>query len=434
MSPVGDALRVRCRMFPSLVDCCTLDWFAAWPREALISVSQKMLFGIQINGEEIRRSLSLMCPEVHLSAKSKADQFEAELKRRIYTTPKSFLDMINLFTTSLTERQDILESNKRRLSTGLKRLSETNVLVAQLRTLLTKLQPELERQSAETAVALIAVEADSNKADEQALLVEAETLEVKRQEAEISVIASEAQAELDKVEPEMKMAEVAVQKISEDKDAMNTMKSFANPPPIVKTVMEAVAVLLGDHKGEKEFEWKQAKTLMGDLNTFIKRMVELDKDNLPEQRLVKLRKIIAQKDFDPDVVGSKASAAKPLCMWCSAVATYSMVSKKIEPKRKKVEQMEAQLNEARAQMQTKESQLAAVKENVERLKNELSEKIRSKETLEADKIKTEQRLIRADKLTSLLADEGKRWAQTVEELNKEIFNVVGDTFLATAIL
>jgi len=39
MSPVGDQLRVRCRKFPSLVDCCTLDWFAAWPEEALISVS-----------------------------------------------------------------------------------------------------------------------------------------------------------------------------------------------------------------------------------------------------------------------------------------------------------------------------------------------------------------------------------------------------------
>ena len=31
MSPVGDTLRVRCRMFPSLVNCCTLDWFSRWP-------------------------------------------------------------------------------------------------------------------------------------------------------------------------------------------------------------------------------------------------------------------------------------------------------------------------------------------------------------------------------------------------------------------
>jgi dynein heavy chain len=31
MSPVGDTLRVRCRKFPSLVNCCTLDWFSRWP-------------------------------------------------------------------------------------------------------------------------------------------------------------------------------------------------------------------------------------------------------------------------------------------------------------------------------------------------------------------------------------------------------------------
>jgi len=27
MSPVGDAFRSRCRLFPSLVNCCTIDWF-----------------------------------------------------------------------------------------------------------------------------------------------------------------------------------------------------------------------------------------------------------------------------------------------------------------------------------------------------------------------------------------------------------------------
>ena len=32
MSPVGDAFRSRCRMFPSLVNCCTIDWFIEWPK------------------------------------------------------------------------------------------------------------------------------------------------------------------------------------------------------------------------------------------------------------------------------------------------------------------------------------------------------------------------------------------------------------------
>lgn len=31
MSPIGDALRVRCRKFPALVNCCTINWFFPWP-------------------------------------------------------------------------------------------------------------------------------------------------------------------------------------------------------------------------------------------------------------------------------------------------------------------------------------------------------------------------------------------------------------------
>jgi dynein heavy chain, axonemal len=51
MSPVGDALRVRCRQFPSLVNCCTLDWFSRWPAEALLYVSQEFLKEIEMPNE-----------------------------------------------------------------------------------------------------------------------------------------------------------------------------------------------------------------------------------------------------------------------------------------------------------------------------------------------------------------------------------------------
>lgn len=38
-SPIGDTFRQRIRMFPSLVNCCTIDWFFEWPEEALLSVA-----------------------------------------------------------------------------------------------------------------------------------------------------------------------------------------------------------------------------------------------------------------------------------------------------------------------------------------------------------------------------------------------------------
>ena len=43
VSPIGEVFRARLRMFPSLVNCCTIDWFSAWPDEALRSVASTFL-------------------------------------------------------------------------------------------------------------------------------------------------------------------------------------------------------------------------------------------------------------------------------------------------------------------------------------------------------------------------------------------------------
>ena len=40
-SPVGDKLRNRCRQFPSIINCCTIDWYEKWPDDALHSVAVK---------------------------------------------------------------------------------------------------------------------------------------------------------------------------------------------------------------------------------------------------------------------------------------------------------------------------------------------------------------------------------------------------------
>ena len=43
MSPLGEVFTNRLRMFPSLVNCCTIDWFSEWPDEALIGVGKGQL-------------------------------------------------------------------------------------------------------------------------------------------------------------------------------------------------------------------------------------------------------------------------------------------------------------------------------------------------------------------------------------------------------
>ena len=42
-SPIGEVFRSRLRQFPSLVNCCTIDWFSEWPEEALYSVAKSYI-------------------------------------------------------------------------------------------------------------------------------------------------------------------------------------------------------------------------------------------------------------------------------------------------------------------------------------------------------------------------------------------------------
>ena len=49
-SPIGSAFRNRLRKFPSLINCCTIDWFTAWPSDALIAVAETFLEEVNISG------------------------------------------------------------------------------------------------------------------------------------------------------------------------------------------------------------------------------------------------------------------------------------------------------------------------------------------------------------------------------------------------
>jgi len=47
MSPLSEAFTTRLRRFPSLVNCCTINWFTEWPEEALVGVGQGALVEVE---------------------------------------------------------------------------------------------------------------------------------------------------------------------------------------------------------------------------------------------------------------------------------------------------------------------------------------------------------------------------------------------------
>lgn len=87
-----------------------LLFYLQWPREALLSVSKTFFSTVDTGNDELKEKLSLMCVNVHLSVSQTADRYYTELRRRYYTTPTSYLELINLYLTMLTEKKKQLIS------------------------------------------------------------------------------------------------------------------------------------------------------------------------------------------------------------------------------------------------------------------------------------------------------------------------------------
>lgn len=104
MSPIGDALRMRIRKFPSIVNCCTIDWFQPWPEDALLAVSTRFLASEDLSDLERKTAID-MCMEFHTSTQNLSEVFALRLKRYNYVTPTSYLELIQTFKALLNQKR-----------------------------------------------------------------------------------------------------------------------------------------------------------------------------------------------------------------------------------------------------------------------------------------------------------------------------------------
>ncbi|RYH31858.1 hypothetical protein EON65_01740 [archaeon] len=425
MSPVGDALRIRCRQFPSLINCTTIDWFHGWPEAALVSVAERFLGDLDLPNEDIRKAMVRMSGFVHRSIEDTSARFFAELRRRVYTTPKSYLDLINLYISMLKGLQDVVDVKSERMKVGVRKLNETNALVDGLRNELIKLEPVLKAKTIETEALLIDVAKEKAEASIVADKVAQEEAIVGKQAAETAAVAADAQKDLDRALPALEKAERALGSLT--KPDITEVKSFTNPPQAVRVVMEAVCVLLG----EKE-TWENAKKLLSRPD-FMDLLTNYDRDNIAESRLKKLRKqYISAEEMQEEVIQKVSKAGTGLCMWVRAMDVYSDVAKEVAPKQARLDEMKAALAITTAQLKEKQGQLKAVMDKVAQLQKTCDDTLAEKNRLQAESDTTAKRLVRAEKLTSGLNSEGERWKSTIQLLAEEKVNLIGDCFLSCA--
>uniref|UniRef100_A0A3P8PCE0 AAA+ ATPase domain-containing protein n=1 Tax=Astatotilapia calliptera TaxID=8154 RepID=A0A3P8PCE0_ASTCA len=424
MSPVGDAFRSRCRMFPSLVNCCTIDWFVQWPREALLSVSEAFFQNVDFGNEKLKQNISAMCVEIHVSVTEMAERFYLELRRRYYTTPTSYLELINLYLSMLGNKRQQLVLARDRVKNGVTKLLETNELVDKMKVDLSALEPVLKQKSTDVDALMEKLAVDQEKADEVRKVVKEDEALARVKAEETQAIADDAQRDLDQALPALESANQALRSL--DKADISEIKVFTKPPALVMTVMESVCILL-----DCKPDWLSAKQLLGDPN-FLRRLTEYDKDNIKPRILLKLQKYINDPNFMPEKVEKVSRACRSMCMWVRAMDLYSRVFKEVGPKREKLAKAQEELDVTMATLKEKQKKLQEVENQIKVLQEQFDSSMNEKEDLVNTMALTQARLIRAGKLTFALGDEQVRWEESVALFEQEIINVVGNVFVAAA--
>jgi dynein heavy chain, axonemal len=209
-SPVGDAFRFRARMFPGIINCTSLDWFHEWPRAALIDVAARFLADVSLPREELRDAIAQHMAQVHLSiGDANAEYLKAE-RRYNYTTPTSFLELINFYKLLLGKKQGKITDQIERLEIGLQTMKSTTDQVGALQKLLEVKMVEvgIEKEKTDELIEIVTKESGDAKVEQDAAAVqEAETTQLTN---EAKAEKAKADAELQEAIPAMEAAQAAV--------------------------------------------------------------------------------------------------------------------------------------------------------------------------------------------------------------------------------
>lgn len=437
MSPVGDTFRTRCRQFPSLTNCCAIDWFDEWPQEALCSVAERLLVDIEPNlPKELVEKLPSLCVDVHSTITDLAAAYWDELRRRYYVTPTSYLEFIETYKMFFNDRREALESSLAQVQNGVEKMKETDETIAKMKVEIETKRPLLEKASEETEQVVADLKVRQVKAGEVQVQVRAQEETASEQQKTASLIAEETNARLAEAKPIIDAAKAALDTIQPSD--INELRSYASPRPAVLTTVQACMVMF-DHKDPQfgggwsgNTDWKGAKEFLSTRN-LLDMIRNYPTDNVKPSILVKIQKFISDPTFTPEICAVKGSnTCSSLCKWVHAVDKYSQVVKQVAPLQeaaakaaKNLQETSEKLREAQKMQMDVENELAELEKNYER-------SLKKKTDLEAGLRTCITRLENAEALSVSLKSEGVRWNENITILKSRLEQLPLQCFIASA--
>ncbi|KAA3673650.1 dynein heavy chain, axonemal, partial [Paragonimus westermani] len=380
MNPTGDTLRTRCRDFPGIAKCTTIDWYFPWPEQALYAVA-----------------CSLIDPKFSYSILS-SPTFDSE----------------NI-------------AQKKRLQGGLEKLRETAIQIEQLNVKLAVQKVVLEEKTSSCEMLMAEINEATVVATTKKTQAQEKSAELAKQAKIIVAEKDEAEAALAEALPTVEAARNALDEL--EKNDVTEIRAFATPPKPVQMVGEALCHILQ----ASEISWKAARGLMADAN-FISILQQMDVEAIPLKNIQNLKDLIAKRKMTYDDVRLASKAGGGFYKFVLAVITFHDVAREVRPKRERVKALEREYNKAKRDLQKLTDEVAQLEETLFSLRRQFDSAQTEMENLKKEMDVMRRQLMVAQKLTAGLGSEKERWIQELANLGSEQKCLLGSSLVASAFL
>ena len=437
-SPIGENFRRRLRMFPSIVNCTTIDWFLPWPKDALASVAHHFLEDVDLPERE---GIVSICVDMQQRVRNLTKKYLEELRKYYYVTPTSYLELIKTFKSLLDKKRDEIGTVINKFKKGLDQLENAQVEVAKLQEELTILGPQLEQSQKETNALLVDLDKQKKIVSEKTVEVEAEAKECGEKKEVAEGIEADCKSELAKVEPILKKAMRAVAELS-NSDIVE-IRGIAKPSAGVVLVIKTLSLLF-DIKPEKVRGattkegiqlnyWDPAKKKLL-TPKLLKNCMNYDKDKMDPEIVAKIKVFTESHEYSEAELKKASKAALGLGNWVKAMVAYDEAMKIVTPKKQKLAEAQAQLKEANELLDIALANLEEIKAKVRKLEETFTEAEEKKKRLQKERDICAKKLQRAKDLIEKLAGENESWISLLAINEKSSEHLVGDILISSGVI
>jgi dynein heavy chain len=445
-SPVGDSFRNRAMRFPAVVNCTVIDIFHPWPREALYSVGRKFLADVDLGNSEQRDVIERFLPYCFDRVNKVSSDFRIKERRYVYTTPKSYLEMIKLYRHLLEDKRKTASTAIQRLENGLLKLRLTCESVAKLEESLKAMVEDAANKKEEAERIAELVLKEKAVAEQESLKALIEQAEVAKITEEVTQKQRDTEEDLRKAEPAVEAAMQALDTL--DQKDLTNCKGMLKPPPKLDEVFAATMCLLAgimpsvvvQKNGKvKDTSWDAAKKqLMGNVKeymSFLKEIkVHVDNGTINHNNFKEVRQYLDKDYFNVETMKTKNPAAAGLCSFVLNIVQYYDIVVTVEPKRKALLDANQQLEEATRKLEEVMRTVNELEGKLLKLTSDLEEANTKKLHAMESVTKGKQQLNLAQRLTAALGSENGRWEENVTFLQQTAKKLPGDVLLASAFI